>query len=67
MSSVAPLRTFGRIKGRPLKPRQTRLLETLLPQLAAPPGPFEPATLAPGAAETWLEVGKAYAIGSSTK
>jgi tRNA (guanine-N7-)-methyltransferase len=55
--SPEPLRTFGRIKGRPLKPRQTRLLDTLLPRLATPPGPFEPAALAPSAAETWLEVG----------
>ena len=28
-----PLRSFGRIKGRPVKPRQAALVETLLPRL----------------------------------
>ncbi|MEQ1708926.1 MAG: hypothetical protein ABL864_11425, partial [Terricaulis sp.] len=31
-----PLRTFGRIKARTLKPRQAALVETLLPHLAVP-------------------------------
>ncbi len=31
-----PLRSFGRIKARPLKPRQAALLDTLLPRLALP-------------------------------
>jgi tRNA (guanine-N7-)-methyltransferase len=31
-----PLRSFGRIKARPLKPRQATLLETLLPRIALP-------------------------------
>ncbi len=31
-----PLRTYGRIKARTLKPRQAGLVETLLPHLAAP-------------------------------
>ncbi len=47
-----PLRSFGRIKSRPIKPRQAALVETLLPQLAidlaAPPL---------GEGETWLEIG----------
>jgi tRNA (guanine-N7-)-methyltransferase len=30
----SPLRSFGRIKGRPLKPRQAALIETLLPKIA---------------------------------
>ena len=47
-----PLRSFGRIKSRPIKPRQAALVETLLPSLAidlaAPPL---------GEGETWLEIG----------
>ena len=47
-----PLRSFGRLKSRPIKPRQAELMDTLLPHLAidlaAPPlGPDE----------TWLEIG----------
>jgi tRNA (guanine-N7-)-methyltransferase len=53
----SPLRTYGRTKSRVLKPRQARLLETLLPGLSTPPAPFEPRALAPEAAEIWLEVG----------
>ncbi len=45
-----PLRSFGRIKGRPLKPRQAALLETLLPKIA-----FDPAHIPEG--ELWLEIG----------
>jgi len=33
-----PLRTYGRIKARTLKPRQAGLMETLLPHLALPEG-----------------------------
>jgi tRNA (guanine-N7-)-methyltransferase len=33
---MKPLRTFGRIKSRTLKPRQEALLDTLLPHLAVP-------------------------------
>lgn len=47
-----PLRSFGRLKSRPIKPRQAELMETLLPELAidlaAPPL---------GRGETWLEIG----------
>lgn len=45
-----PLRSFGRTKARPIKPRQAALLETLLPKIA-----FDPAE--PLAGETWLEIG----------
>jgi tRNA (guanine-N7-)-methyltransferase len=56
--SAPPLRTYGRSKSRSLKPRQSRLVETLLPRLAlAADGPLDPAVLAPGAAEVWLEAG----------
>ena len=40
-----PLRSFGRIKARPIKPRQAALMETLLPAIAVPDpkaGPLDP-------------------------
>lgn len=50
--SHPPIRSFGRIKSRVIKPRQGALMETLLPRLAidlaAPPL---------GDQETWLEIG----------
>ena len=52
-----PLRSYGRLKSRTIKPRQAALVETLLPRLRVPAGPFDPRTLAPGAAEAWLEIG----------
>src|SRR5579871_2435743 len=55
--SLPPLRSFGRVKARPLKPRQARLLETLAPRLALPQRRFDPHELAPEAREVWLEVG----------
>jgi tRNA (guanine-N7-)-methyltransferase len=51
------LRTFGRIKSRPIKPRQEALLETLLPRIAAPREAFDPAGLMPGARAVVLEIG----------
>ena len=51
------MRTFGRIKSRPIKPRQAALMETLLPTLRPPTGPFDPRALKPDAAEVWLEIG----------
>ncbi len=51
MSDHPPLRSFGRIKARPIKPRQAALLDDLLPRIAVPEGPV--ATLR----ETWLEIG----------
>ena len=36
MDEHRPLRTYGRIKARTLKPRQAGLMETLLPHLAVP-------------------------------
>ena len=32
-------------------------MESLLPRLAIPPGPLDPAILAPGGREVWLEIG----------
>ncbi len=55
-----PLRSFGRIKARPIKPRQAALMDTLLPVLAVPDpkaGPLEPKAMMPEAAEVWLEIG----------
>ncbi len=55
-----PLRSFGRIKARPIKPRQAALMETLLPAIAVPEpkaGPLDPRTMMPEATEVWLEIG----------
>jgi tRNA (guanine-N7-)-methyltransferase len=57
MTDRPPIRTFGRIKSRPIKPRQAALVESLLPRIATPPGPFDPRALAPSAQEIWLEIG----------
>jgi len=52
-----PLRSYGRIKSRPIKPRQAALMETLLPALRVPAEPFDPRSLMPAATEAWLEIG----------
>jgi tRNA (guanine-N7-)-methyltransferase len=55
-----PLRSFGRIKSRTLKPRQAALFDTLLPRVALPDpadGPLDPKALMPGASEAWIEIG----------
>src|SRR5712671_4272424 len=52
-----PLRSYGRLKARPIKPRQAALVEARLPQLRIPDGPVSPGDLMPGARETWLEIG----------
>ena len=55
-----PLRSFGRIKSRAIKPRQAALFDTLLPSIALPDpkaGPIDPAALMPGAEGVWLEIG----------
>ena len=51
------LRSYGRIKSRPIKPRQAALVETLLPRIRAPQAPFDPRELMPEADEVWLEIG----------
>jgi tRNA (guanine-N7-)-methyltransferase len=51
---------YGRQKGKPLKPRQARLIDGLLPQIAMPDGlagPIDPAEIFPDKDEIWLEVG----------
>jgi tRNA (guanine-N7-)-methyltransferase len=55
-----PLRSFGRIKSRAIKPRQAALFDTLLPGIALPDpkaGPIDPRALMPGAKAVWLEIG----------
>jgi tRNA (guanine-N7-)-methyltransferase len=51
------LRTYGRIKARPIKPRQAALLENLLPKVRAPQAGFDPQRLAADAKAVWLEIG----------
>ena len=58
MSENHPLmRSYGRVKSRPIKPRQAALMDTRLPELRVPAEPFEPKSLKPDAAEVWLEIG----------
>ena len=57
MTDHPPLRSYGRLKSRPIKPRQAALVETRLPELRVPTGPLDPAQILPGACETWLEIG----------
>jgi tRNA (guanine-N7-)-methyltransferase len=52
-----PLRSYGRIKSRVIKPRQAALLDTLLPRIRVPAERFEPRSLMPAAQEAWLEIG----------
>ena len=52
-----PLRSYGRLKTRTIKPRQAALMESLLPSLRPPEGTFDPRALKPVAAEVWLEIG----------
>lgn len=52
-----PLRSYGRIKSRALKPRAGALFEGALPGLSIPEGPLDLGSLMPGAREVWLEVG----------
>jgi tRNA (guanine-N7-)-methyltransferase len=57
LMSHPPLRSYGRLKTRTIKPRQAVLMETLLPTLRPPAEPFDPRALAPAAKEVWLEIG----------
>jgi len=55
-----PLRSFGRIKSRVIKPLQAALFDSLLPTIAVPDpaaGPIDPKALMPEATEVWLEIG----------
>ena len=55
--SHPPMRSYGRLKSRPIKPRQAALMETLLPAIRPPAGAFDPRTLMADAPEAWLEIG----------
>lgn len=53
-----PLRSYGRIKSRPIKARQAGLMDDRLPGLSLGlAAPLDPRALMPGAAEAWLEIG----------
>ena len=52
-----PIRTFGRVGGRALSPRQQALVDERLPQLAVPEGLGDPLALFPGLDAVWLEIG----------
>jgi tRNA (guanine-N7-)-methyltransferase len=53
-----PLRSYGRIKTRQIKPRQTALMDARLPGLSIDlGGPIDLKALKPDAAEVWLEIG----------
>ena len=58
--ATGPLRSFGRIKSRVIKPLQAALFDSLLPGIAVPDpaaGPIDPKALMPEATEVWLEIG----------
>ena len=57
MTVHPPLRSYGRLKTRTIKPRQAALVENLLPSLRPPAGAFDPSALKPDAAGIWLEIG----------
>jgi tRNA (guanine-N7-)-methyltransferase len=57
MTDHPRLRSFGRIKSRPIKARQAALMDSLLPGIRPPEGAFDPRALAPGLTEAWLEIG----------
>ena len=53
-----PLRSFGRIKARPIKARQAELLDSLLPKLAVDLSrPLDPPSRQISVREVWLEIG----------
>jgi tRNA (guanine-N7-)-methyltransferase len=56
--AFGPLRSYGRIKSRPIKARQAGLMENLLPKIALDiSGPVNLKALKADAAEVWLEIG----------
>ena len=57
MDGHRPLRSFGRIRSRVIKPRQAALMETLLPEIRLPATLFQPLSLRPESDAVWLEIG----------
>jgi tRNA (guanine-N7-)-methyltransferase len=52
------LRSYGRVKARPIKARQAGLMDSLLPGLTLDVGgPLDPKAIKPDAREVWLEIG----------
>ena len=51
------LRSYGRIKARPIKAKQAELLGSLGPKVEIPESPFAPRDLMPEAKAVWLEIG----------
>jgi tRNA (guanine-N7-)-methyltransferase len=58
-SRTGPMRSYGRIKSRAIKPRQAGLIDTLLPRIAVDPlaGPVDPRALTRDAKGVWAEIG----------
>jgi len=53
-----PIRSFGRVRSRTIKPRQAGLIDTLLPTIALDPSqPIDPKAMMANAVEVWLEIG----------
>jgi len=52
-----PLRSYGRVKGRPLRANQARAMADAAPRLAIPDGPLDLPALFPGADVFALEIG----------
>ena len=52
-----PLRTFGRIKGRPLRAARARLMDERMGALALDLHALDLAAIMPGARDVWLEIG----------
>src|SRR5688500_9348060 len=60
MQTEAPPRTYGRRRGRKLRPQRQALLDTLLPRVSVPAGsdPLDPRGLFdPRCGAVWLEIG----------
>lgn len=55
--SPPPVRSYGRIKARPLKPSQERALASLAHRFALPGGPLAPEALFPDSKARVLEIG----------
>jgi tRNA (guanine-N7-)-methyltransferase len=57
-ADLPPMRTFGRVKGRPLRAGRASLLDTELPRLALDlSGPIDVQAIRPGATDLWIELG----------
>jgi tRNA (guanine-N7-)-methyltransferase len=55
--AYGPLRSYGRVKARNVKSRQSELMTERLPGLLIPDGAVDGSALMPGARDIWLEIG----------